>query len=83
MKPIIEGLIIGLAIGGMIAGGTSIYRNSDAGQTGRCVEIYGTAADSLSLNPMVMQMVKSEGFSNIDDMLKSRCEKWVKSGEKF
>jgi hypothetical protein len=78
----------GLALGGVAAIIISsifylayqINDDHDA-MVGRCIERYDTPQAREDLE--IRLLITSEGFSSFDELVKSRCEKWIKNGQRF
>lgn len=77
------GLFVGvfLTIAGLTV--TAMYLRSPSAQVKRCMALYEPTFGFLSEDENIQAKMKEEGFVNIQDIVRNRCEKFIRNGQKF
>ena len=83
MLKFLLGILTGvvLVFGGLY--GTFRYMQSSHGQLNRCMNLYLENSDDLRKDPSVLEAMQQGGFQTFEDIIKDRCQHWIKNGQKF
>ena len=83
MKKFIFGTVFGVLL--VFAGLFSMvmYIKSPHAELNRCMNLYLEHSDDLRKDPTVLDIMKQRGFNSYEDLVKDRCQTWIKNGQKF
>lgn len=63
--------------------GTFRYMQSPRAQLNRCMSMYLDNSEELRKNQSIQDVMKERGFTNLEDLVKDRCQLWINNGQKF